>query len=73
MNDPLQQASFLPAAFTQVEGQLRSKAVSRPEGVTVTSAGSELPITATGNGRLMRYRKSRAYPTIQRLKTIQSP
>jgi hypothetical protein len=73
MNDPLQQASFLPAAFTQVEGKLRSKALLRPEGVTVTSARSELSITATGNRRLMRYQKSRAYPTIQRLKTIQSP
>jgi hypothetical protein len=73
MNDPLQQASFLPGAFTQAEGELRSKALFPPEGVTVTSGGSKQPIACAGNGRLMRYRTPPAYPTIQRLKTIQSP
>jgi hypothetical protein len=73
MNDLLQPAGFLPTAFTQAEGELRSKALFRREGVTATSAGSELPIAGAGNGRLMRYRTPHAYPTIQRLKTIQSP
>ena len=73
MNDPLQQASFLPAALTQAEAELRSKALFPPEGVTVTSAGSKLPIAGAGNERLMRYRTPPAYPRIQRLKTIQSP
>jgi hypothetical protein len=73
MNDPLQQASFLPAAFTQAEGELRSKALFRREGGTATSAGSESPIADAANGRLMRYRAPHAYPTIQSLKTIQYP
>lgn len=73
MNDPLQQASFPPAAFTPAEGEPRSKALFRPEGVAVTSAGSKLPIAGAGYGRLMRYRTPHAYRTIQKLKTIQSP
>ncbi len=73
MNDLLQQAGFLQTAFTQVEGELRSEALFRRGGVTATSAGSELPITGAGNGRLIRYRIPQGYPTIQRTKTIQSP
>ena len=69
----LQQAGFLPTAFTQAEGELRSEALFRREGVTATSAGSELPITGAGNGRLIRYRIPQGYATIQRSKTIQSP
>ena len=73
MNHPLQPAGFLPTAFTQAEGELRSKTLFRREGVTATSAGSELPITSAGNRRLVRYRIPQGYPTIQRSKTIQSP
>jgi hypothetical protein len=73
MNDLLQQAASLQTVFTQAEGELRSKDLFPPEGVTATSAGSELPITGKGNGRLMRYQKPHAYPTIQTSKTIQSP
>jgi hypothetical protein len=73
MNDPLQPAGFLQTAFTQAEGELRSKALFRPEGVTATSAGSELPIADAGNWRLIRYLIPHAHPTIQRPKTIQSP
>ena len=73
MNDPLQQVSFLPAAFTQAEGELRSEALFQREGVTAISAGCELPITGAGNGRLVRYRIPQGHPTIQRSKTIQSP
>jgi hypothetical protein len=73
MNDPLQQAGFLQTAFTQAEGELRSKTLFRRERVTAASAESELSIAGAGNGRLMRYRIPHAYPTIQRSKTIQSP
>src|ERR1700721_963882 len=41
MNDLLRQAGFLRTAFTQAEGELRSKAFFRREGVAATSAGSE--------------------------------
>jgi hypothetical protein len=73
MNDLLRQAGFLRTAFTQAEGELRSKAFFRREGVAATSAGSELLIAGAGNARLKRHRISHAYPTIQRSKTIQSP
>jgi hypothetical protein len=73
MNDPLQKAGFLPTAFTQAEGELRSKALFRREGITATFARSELLIAGAGNGQLMRYRTPHAHPTIQGSKTIQSP
>ena len=73
MNDPLQHAGFLQTAFTQAEGELRSKPLFRRDGVTATSAGPELPIAGAGNGRLLQYPIPPAYPTIQRSKTIQSP
>jgi hypothetical protein len=73
MNDLLQQAGLLQTAFTQAEGELRSEALFQREGVTATSAGSELPITGAGNECLVRYRLPQGYPTIQRSKTIQSP
>jgi hypothetical protein len=73
MNDPLRPASVLQTAFTQAEGELRSKALFRRESVTATSAGSELPVASVGYGRRMRYRIRHTYPTIQGSKTIQSP
>jgi hypothetical protein len=73
MIDPLQPASFLPTTFTQAKGKLRSKGLFRPEGVTATAAGPELPIACVGNGQLMRYRMRHARSTIQSSKTIQSP
>jgi hypothetical protein len=73
MNHPWQKAGFLQTALPQVEGEPRSKALFRREGITATSAGPELPIAVAGNGRSLRYRTPPAYPTIQRLKTIQSP
>jgi hypothetical protein len=73
MNDPLQKAGFLPTAFTQAEGELRSKALFRREGITATSARSELLITVAGDRRLIRCLRQRVHPTIQRPKTIQSP
>lgn len=73
MNDPMQQAGFFQIAFTQAEGELRSKALFRREYVTAISAGSELPTAGAGNWRLIRYLTPRAHPTIQRPKTIQSP
>ena len=50
MNDPLRPAGFLQTAFTQAEGELRSKALFWRESVTATSAGSELPIASVGDG-----------------------
>jgi hypothetical protein len=62
MNDPLRQAGFLQITFTQAEGELRSKPLFRRDGVTATSAGSELLIAGAGNGRPIRYRIPHAYP-----------
>jgi hypothetical protein len=73
MNDRLRQAGFLQIAFPQAEGELRSTGLFRREGVTATSAESELPTAGVGNGQLMRYRIPHAYPATQRSKTIQSP
>jgi hypothetical protein len=73
MKDPLQQAGFLLTAFTQADGELRSKALFRRAGVAATSTAAEVLIADVGNGRLMRYRIPHAYTTIQSLKTIQSP
>jgi len=73
MNHPLQKAGLLQTALPQVEGEPRSKALFRREGITATSAGPELPIAGAGNGRRMRYRIPHTYPTIQGSKSIQSP
>jgi hypothetical protein len=73
MNNLLQQAGSLQTVFTQTEGELRSKALFRRQGVTPTSAGSELLTAGVGNGRLIRYRIPHANHTIQWSKTIQSP
>ena len=73
MNDSSLQARFLPTAFTQAEGEFRSKALFRREYYTATSTGSELPVTVAGDRRLIRYLRQRVHPTIQRPKTIQSP
>ena len=73
MSDPLQRAALLQTAFTQAEGELRSKVFFRCEYVTAAPAGSEPPIIGTANWRLIRCLTWRAHATIQRPKTIQSP
>jgi hypothetical protein len=73
MNHPLQPAGFLPTVFNQAEAELRSKALSRRDGVTATSAGSELPIAGRSGFAADPAFNTRARPTIQRPKTIQSP
>ena len=73
MNHPLQPAGFLPTAFNQAEAELRSKALSGRDGVTATSAGSELSIAGRRGLVPHPVLNIRARPTIQRSKTIQSP
>jgi hypothetical protein len=73
MNHQLQPAGCLPTAFNQAEAELRSKALSGRDGVTATSAGSELPIAGRNGLAAVPVLNTRARPTIQRSKTIQSP
>jgi len=73
MNDPWQPDGFLQTAFTQAEGELRSKPLFRRDDLTATPAGPALPIVGAGNGRPMRFRIPRAHATLRSLKTIQSP
>ena len=73
MNDRLHQVGFSQTAFTQVAGELRSRALFRRECVIAAPTPSELPIVGVGDWWVIRYLIRLVHRTIQGPKGIQSP